>query len=406
MGSSAWLGSKLGSALASRAGTATLWIATTVGAALLGGWGSAYIERPQPEVIISDVRAASQVSGLPDREVPVSFRSDPVLADIDQNVWIPDVSFDGSIGHAVRDLQNALDSAKDWARDMEAFRAAYPQLLHLVDSDPNQADAEEFLEVWQTVDRFVYPSLKGQIKRDAFAAPAKKDYSAQTRYLLLRPNRIDGRTYLTVSEPGSVRAASTEIDDNDFADQEQEIQYALAYFDRAVLRRYLDEVRNEAASYNDIVSIEERVSKLIQGFSRWSVVLLVTNSGGKPLSFAPGATLYVDSNGAAGFSSYTQIPLVLVDEHGHLDPVTVGGGETKVLEFTSSDIVASLPNWDRLVDLFNSAARRCFIVMHPEGSPWLGRGILRSPAREFGIEQGRDALTMPQVGEVFADRND
>jgi hypothetical protein len=72
---------------------------------------------------------------------------------------------------------------------------------------------------------------------------------------------------------------------------------ALAFFDQELLRRYVDIVAEELQSYPLYEEMKKEVISHLKGYSRWSVSILVSNSGNHPLSFSPTASLYVNTRG-------------------------------------------------------------------------------------------------------------
>jgi hypothetical protein len=282
-------------------------------------------------------------------------------------------------------------------QDMTTFRDAYPELVALTRSEDSQANAEAFFDKWATVDQYIYGVLQGHIHRGLFSPPDLKTYPETSRRLILdTPVRGESK-YGLVHKIGGMHDSTMALTDDRIAS-------SLAYFDRPVLRQYLDEVRKDSEELPETQRLMDEIAAYKGGYSRLSISVLVSNAGAKAISFSPDAVLYVNTAEAAGFEDNLPINIALFDEKGNLNPVTVNAGETKLLTFTSKTLVLNMTNWKSLLALFNQSARGCFMAIRSEGDEWGQNKILLSGNRQFGAVTAKDALTPAQIAAHFPQR--
>jgi hypothetical protein len=377
------------------------WILTTIGSAALGFWATSFLDRARPEVTITDIRTtAAYDKTLPDGILSPALLKDPFFEELVEDAWMTDVDpRRDSADRIAKTLDSNVSDAKELVEEMTAFRAIYPELLALTEASDTKANAELFFEKWRTLDSYIYAAIKGDIRRGTFIPPALADYDGSTRYLLIdsRRDKEDGQI-IAVHKVGGMFGSSL---DNNNKPELNEISMALAYFDRIALRKYIDDVKQDAERVREIEKILGELPLFIDGFSRLAVNVLITNSGEKATSFSPEATMYVNSDASYGYVGNQAIGLGVYSEKGELQPVTVKGGETKLVTFISKELVVNLPRWKELLGLFGSSSRNCFIALKSEGDPWQPDAVLTSQIRQFGPVTGKDALTENDVRRRF-----
>jgi hypothetical protein len=336
--------------------------------------------------------------------------SDPYFQEIQENVWMQRVGAPGArvaVKDAIEILKTNEQDADLLIQHMKDFRAIYPQMAALLDGQPSLTNAKAFFNLWIPLDDYIYGAIEGEMKRGTFSAPALGDYSGQEQMLLLDIVRDKNGNYVAVYERGGLYSSTFAIEQPALdKDQLLEIAKSLEYFDRVNLRKYMDIVKKDADKYSNIVHISEETPVYLEGYFRWVVNVLISNSGQNPMSFSPEAVLYVNSEDAQGFAENVAVDLEVRNQKGELEPITVSGGDTKLVTLVSHDLVSAYPKWRDLESLFRSSSRNCFIAMQPEGNPWLINTAAFSQIRAFGIPTSAHTLSPTDVRTRFQRRSD
>lgn len=387
--------------------TASLWFISTIAAAAIGVLVTRYLERPGPSVLIADIAISTQYDDrFPDRKTVTVPLKDPLFQAFAQNMWVR--SFRSST-EALTDVQKKLDHnesrLESILQQLAVLRDELPEMRRNLEAPPTEAVAKAFFEQWEPLDDLLCDAILGDIMRGTFKPDKARNYQNAPSYFLVDyPVNDEGQKLTRVSEIGSKQA--TFCEGSKYADDTQAvanevIPLALAHFDQPVLRRLLEDAAQEATKYDSYQQIKRDVSTYIQGYSRWAVALLITNSGGQAVSFGPDATLFVDTKDYSGFPDFVPMNVQSRSDKGDLQPVTVAAGESKLVTFVSKDLVIDDPNWRALLDIFHNHARRAFVVVHPEADVWANKPNVFSPVRPFGAASSGASIDQDTVATIF-----
>lgn len=390
-------------------GTAALWLVTTVSSAVLGAVAVSYVEQARPNVVIADVSTSTAFNDRFGKHQVVTVPlSDPLFEHLQQSHWVRDIrdqtaELDTVVGVLTED-KFTLD---DLLQSLDNFRLALPDLKTLLSLPATQATAEAFFDKWERLDSLIYASIDGEARRGEVTAAPDRDYGDKRPYLLLGQRTFETKSdtsvqVFAVQKKGGVYVSAMVPERREQLLIAKQIAYALAYFDQEVIEKYLDVVSREEDAYSLDEQMRDEISQYLSGYSRWSVSVLIENAGARPISFSPNATMYVNTKNTSVGDRFVVVNLESRKENGDLEPVTVAGGETKVITFVSRDLVLHDPRWKLLLDLFASKSRECFVVLHPESELWTRSPDVPSSVRIFGPSSGGRQLSEDEIAARFA----
>jgi hypothetical protein len=181
------------------------------------------------------------------------------------------------------------------------------------------------------------------------------------------------------------------LDENEIVTPHEEecaehVMGALADFDKDKLNAILEITDQEAKSFELHKKIQSDLEKYIKGYSWWNVTMLISNKGKNPISFSPNATLYVDMSGTAinGGSNLAVSLKAMSKDGGDGDAITVPGGESRSVNFVSSDLVKDYGDWKGVIDAFGQSSRNAIVLLYPQTGDWQQDSPLFSPIKSFG----------------------
>ena len=383
-----------------------LWLLTTVAAAALGVIVSHYLDRPGPSVLIADVAISSHFNArFPDRKTVTVPVKDQLFVQLDHNNWLR------SSNESTAELSKLLGTLTENENRIESilqqltvFQTDLPEMRAELEAPPTNETANAFFNRWLSLSDLICNQVDGDIARGTFKVDTPRNYADAPTYFMISPEYDDDHDEITVvGQIGSKRTvacyprkynASSKTEANTIIPQ------ALLHFDQAALRRILEDVAREADRYEVYKQVQQDLTTYIQGYSRWAVALLITNSGGQALSFGPDATLFIDSKDYSNFTHSTAVNIQSRTENGDLLPVTIAAGESKLVTFVSNSLIDDDADWKVLLDMFRTQARKSFVVVHPEGDVWHHKDIV-SPVRIFGAASGGTQIGEGAVDKIF-----
>lgn len=384
-----------------------LWFISTIAAAALGVFVTRYLERPGPSVLIADIATTAHFNGrFPDRRTVTVPVKDQLFVQLEQNNWLTsstDSTADlGKLLGVLNDNKNRIESI---LQQIAVFRAELPEMRAELEAPPTATTANIFFNQWLSLSDLICNQVDGDIARGTFKVEAPHNYGGAAGYFMVRSGLDEDNSEITVVGQIGTKRTSTCYPRKYNADSKTEantiIPQALLHFDQPVLRRILDDVAQEADRYDSYQRVQQDLATYIQGYSRWAVALLITNSGGQALSFGPDATLFIDTKDYGSLTSSTAITVQSRTDGGDLQPVTIAAGESKLVTFVSTDLIDDNTDWKTLLDMFRTKARNAFVVVHPEGDVWARNQSLFSPVHPFGAASAGARVPEAAVDRIF-----
>jgi hypothetical protein len=383
--------------------TAFLGLCATIISGVAGAVISSYFERASPAILLSDVTISSNYNKRFDEDQIVKVPlSDALFGHLAESNWMRSIR-EPSL--KLKDITERLDLNANrvdlFLKDAAAFREAMPRLKTLLAAPaPSLVTAEAFFDQWEKVDDFVLGAIEGQIIQGKFSNLDKRNYASKAAYLQFRETMGDGVPNFTISKRGS-KFISVIAFKRASSDDGRAIAEALIHFDQEMLGKYLDTVASELLQYALHEGIQREVTEYKKAYSRWIVSTLISNYGHRPVSFSPSGSVYVNSRGTSLGNDYTVIDIENRNQNGERDPITVEGGQSKIIAFASPSLVLADEKWRQLIGLFESASRGCFIVLHPQSDIWSQSDDLKSSVRVFGPSKSGQRLTDQEIKMHF-----
>ena len=382
---------------------------------------TSYVERPALSTTITDVNISPKYNGRFDANATVHISlGDSLFQHLSQIPWVKEIAeSDIRISDLIDNLVSDQDTIAQTLKNMDNLKTALPELMALLSGPRNAVAAEAFFDKWQPVNSFIYKSVIDKLNGGEFTTSEGKDYDNQQKYFLLHAkpltldelddndaftvnNFIEPPKSYTISKRGGLHSSTMIPHDTQEGHVARDLAKALTYFDQTTLLQYLNVGKTQLADYQLYQELNKEITQYLRGYSRWSVTVLVANSGSHPISISPTAALYINSGGTYGFKGYTLLGLQSRAANGDLQPVTLEGGSTQVVEFVSTETVSSNTHWSELLSLFDSGARGCFLVVHPQSDFWNKGSDFTSPVRTFGSAKGTQRLTDKEIADHFA----
>lgn len=380
-----------------------LWVVATITSAALGALVSSYFERANPTAAITDIGISSKHNERFGKNQVVKIPTgDAVFHHMEESLWTRSAEATTmKLEEVVTLLSENKSTVDELLKSIDAFRLALPELKRLLSAPPGAIAAEMFFDKWQRSHNFIVSAIDGRLRFGEFVGPPAKDYGSQKPYLILTTETmtIEGmqRPVYQVTKRGGKFSSLHHA-----AKQSQDVAMltiakALVFFDQKALQTYLDAVVDETQTYALHEQMQKEIDEYMKGYSRWTVSLLISNTGSHTISFSPTATLYINTRGTSVGSKFTIVDLESRGEDGEPEPVTIAGGESKLITYGSQKLVNADDHWKQLLNLFDSLSRECFVILHPQADLWHKASDLVSPTKVFGPAAGISRLTDKEI---------
>jgi hypothetical protein len=379
------------------------------------------------------------------RIVSVPLASEDLFSELAQSAWTEAFRDPSDVlEKVISKLGRNREYVEGYLRHAQSYLQLKKEMTLLLNGEKSPKAAENFFDDWQQVDGFIYGSIRSQMRYGSAALqtlkceqdPAESHLRKLTYHndpvaqyfgglvsgitTALQPHReaLDGGQLRidTHSQRGSTFGTSdgspgdehiysvtkiggryktrfdvaSNLDENEIVTKREEqcaenVMAALADFDKEKLNAILDLTDLEAKSVELHKKIQSELDKYIKGYSFWSVSMLLSNKGKGVISFSPNATLYVNMSGTPiNGGNDLAISLRASNRNGESDTVTIPGGESRLVNFISSDLVKDYEDWQKVIDLFEQSARNCVVVLHPQTGDWQQGELIFSPITIFG----------------------
>jgi len=119
------------------------------------------------------------------------------------------------------------------------------------------------------------------------------------------------------------------------------------------------------------------------------------------MSFSPTATLYIDTKGTKYGVNYANIPLEHRSELGELEPISLPGGDTRLVRFISPKLVIDTDNWEILLNIFENSSRKSFVEAFPNEPTWFSGKRVASNPRQFSPTTQPQILSTKKLTDIF-----
>ena len=303
-------------------------------------------------------------------------------------------------------IDRHLQSIQRFGRDIEKME----EILSRTDSN-DARNAVEFFELWEQNDNFIHGSIRGYFHRGVYTVPEQLPSYDGDEFLLRDTaghigSGIGRLPFFGVSERGGFYvSALIPARDGDLRLNEY-VTNALIHFDRETLKGMLDLAKGELNADSLHREMGKATDKYLVGLSRWSISVVVANAGGFPLSIAPKAQLFVNSEDTSLDTSSNNpspmvIPLEIRDQDGHLNPVSVPGGESTSARFVSRKLISEFPGWETLYEMYEDSSLNCILLVEVTPTPMFGRKQVLSSTRRFGEIEPSSKVNMNRINRKF-----
>lgn len=389
------------------------WVAVTILAAIIGAFGTWFVNRARP---IADIAAINISRAFHDR-----FRGDrsiaidstnPAVSSLQKSNWAVAIREPSMpLNELVDALEDNQERVDRYLQSIQRFGADIKEMEKILSRNSNNtADAVEFFDLWERNDRFIYGSIRGYFHRGVYTLPEQLPIYQGPEFLL---RDIAGRAsvgddsvpFLGASKRGGFYiSALIPTREEDFR-LNAVVTEALIHFDRQTLKSMLDLAKEELGADLLHKEIRKATDKYLVGLSRWSISVVVANAGGFPLSIAPKAQLFVNSEDTSLDTSSNPspivIPLEIRDQDGHLTPVSVPGGESTSARFVSHKLISEFSGWESLHEMYQDRSLNCILLIEVTPTPMFGRKQVLSSTRRFGEIEPSSKVNIDRIKRKF-----
>ena len=349
------------------------WVGATLAAGFLGAFVNSVSSTATPEVVVSHMAPTRNHNDRFSPEPTVSLDpNDTTISGYHDSDWLTPIREPESPLSEVLEVVEANKSRVDrHLRSLERYTEAKIQLEQYLDGDGNP---DAFFDVWEVNDSFISASVRGEFHRGQFDLPDDMPECREPAFLVtersVSPNDIAGlfgqlqtRRVLTVSKFGGKFVSYLEPERDSDEELSEYFAKALACFDKESLRAMIEVAEKELQGRALHEQVQRGTETLLGSLSRWSVSVVVSNSGGRPVSVVPMAELIVDTRNTTINKPSVNIPLQHRDEDGNLTPIVVGPGEAKTVLFVSDQLVRDYRQWEPLYDMYQNRSRESHVIV-------------------------------------------
>lgn len=373
-----------------------IWTISTLGAAILGGTITLVYSSARPTFELVDIRPSLSVNEhfVTDKtEVPVSPDFRRLLEKTD---WVSLLQFrEQSINYSafIEGLNNTEERMKRYRRAAPNFSNDYKNLKDILDKEKTtDEDKNNFYDLWERNDAFIYAAIRGKFRRGTFQLP-QKDYEGEPFFRLIeetvRSETSGSVSVWLVSKKGARFNTSLAPRTRRDLPFQKRVSTALAHFDVDALTRMLDVAMSEADEDN-----AEAAEDILNGidlartrFSRWAVTMAVSNAGSQPLSVLPFAELVVKTQGLVDgqtkMEKDTTIPLEIRDDSGEPTALQIQGGSATLVTFASTNFITDIERSDILTQAYKLGTLSYHVRLFTRGGGFLTRSIIVTKEEDF-----------------------
>ena len=381
-----------------------IWTSSTLVAAILGGVVTLVYSSARPTIKIVDVRPSLSanerfVTDKTEIVAPPDF-----LELLEETSWTSLQELrPGSIKYEsfIEGLNDNEERMKRHRRSIQSFLDDRPRLQAILDmNETSDDDKNEFYDLWERNDGFIYGSIRGEFHRGNILLP-QKTYEGEPFFQLsqeetligelggLLGSQIESPTVWVVLKKGGRFASSLsphprKPKDLDF---QKQVAYALAYFDTEILKKILNTAEADAKDIDIAGNILEEIEKIRTRFSRWGVTVSISNAGSQSLAILPFAQLIVETQGLVHEETTVDrdmaIPLELRDDSGEPATIQVQGGSATLVTFVSTDFIAEDEGSNILLRTYDLGARDCRVRLFTAGGSFLTRSTIVTKKKNF-----------------------
>jgi hypothetical protein len=410
---------------------------------------TSYAERARPSAEITQIKINASDNDLAKanlkRIVSVPL-TEGLFSELAESAWTEAFRDPSDIlEKVISKLGRDREYVEGYLRHAQSYILLKKEMTLLLNGERSPKAAENFFDDWQQVDGFIYGSVRSQMR---YGSPALQTLGCQldpseshlrkltyhndpvAQYFsglipgirsVLQTHReafddvqlgagvrgqrgttfgasegspSDEHIYSVTKIGGRYKSRfdiGSNLDENEIVTKREEqcaesVMAALADFDKERLNAILDLTDLEARNIELHKKIQADLDKYIKGYSVWNTSVLLSNKGKDALSFSPNATLYVNMSGTTiNNGNDLAISLRATNRDGGSDTVTISGGESRLVDFISSDLVKDYPeDWQKVIELFEQSTRNCVVVLHPQTGDWQQDKLIFSPITIFG----------------------
>lgn len=380
------------------------WIIATVLSAFIGAGAVWYLDRAKPSATIASVSVDSSADKrFDDAIIPIDDSASVAKGLVDSD-WVTPIRRSSMLLSELRKLlERNKNRLEHHTQELERLQRDLPKMTALLTTaESKRVIAEQFIDLWEPNDGLIYGSVRGHFARGAFTLPGDKSYNGDP-FLHISPTVIPDRelTALAVNKKGSKFVSMLVPTDKAEVKLSEYAGNALAHFDQGELNRMLDVVKKEIRNKHLHDTLKVEVGRYLLSLSRWSVIVVVTNSGSRSMSVSPYGKLLIDTDGTKIKKPFVEIEMQHRDADGRPVPVNVPGGESRSILFTSHRLIRDIAQWVQLHSMYNDASRKCLLLLAHLPRTVFGNTTIATRPETFGRQTHLDELTTDQKKVYF-----
>ena len=391
---------------------AAKWAGATILSALIGASVVWYFDKAVPSATLASVSVQNGFDEkFDDITLPID-ENDETIKGLLTSQWVIAIRNPSMpLSELLEVLQKNRRKLERNAQSVDRFLRDLPNLKGILErAESSQMNAEEFFDIWERNDGYIYGSIRGDFSRGTFKLPdPTPEYSGDPLLYLDIVGQMDsgldvygtqkvGSKFVSYLYPDS----KEQIPLNDYAAK------TLRYYDKAELKKMLKAVEEDANQRHLHKILIAGVDKYLLSLSRWSAMVIVSNSGSRTMSISPKGRSVVDtkdtsidSKDASKNKSFVEIEMEHRGDSGQLDPVNVPGGESRVIKFVANELVLDKTKWDKLHSMFKNKAKKSYFLLSYLPKSVFGGTTLYTPIETFGNRNPLDTVEKESIGKYF-----
>jgi len=373
----------------------TKWATATVAGVLLGAIATSFYHRAVPEVQVKSVNITTAYNNLFKSDEIVEVPRGEFIERMNSHTWTTSVRKSATrLSEIIEVLKSNKESLDLIIEQIQGVRQDYGAMKLLLSNPPTKTVAESFFDLWEKNDSLIHGIIRGNYQRSGFNLPNSSEfylqepddiYPEQRRHLIIRDLSDDiAFGVVGTSKIGGFYNSFLSPDFTADIPLNRAVAFSLAYFDQKFLQLFLSQVEPEVRNLQINKVLREDIQLHLNGFSRWTLAVVLVNNGSSPVSFSGKARLYINTKGVSGFGErYADIELEHRNAQGDLAPITVNGSEAIVANFISPALISEDARWKDILKLYTTGSREAMLMVTAEPATWFRQSQIESSVFDF-----------------------